>query len=78
MTVQQHGVFSSLYLNKVVLEGVIGDSSQENLLDIETIGIWFHSKHLYRLEELKYNYTRRFVDRVNTARHSKLRFSNLP
>lgn len=26
MTVQAHGVFASLYLNKVILEEVIGDS----------------------------------------------------
>lgn len=77
MTVQSHGVFFSLYLNKVILEGVIGDSSPENLLDIEIIGIWFHIKHPCHLGELKYNYSR-FVDRVNTAKQSKMRFSNLP
>lgn len=77
-TVQAHGASSSLYLNEVILEGVIGDSSPENLLGIEIIGIWFHIKHLCHLGEPKCNYTRRFVDRVNTAKQSKPRFSNLP
>lgn len=46
MTVQAHGLFPSLYLNEVILEGIIADSSPENFLDIEIIGIWFHIKHL--------------------------------
>ena len=77
MTVQAHAIFSSPYLNRVILEEVIGDSSPENLLDIGIIGIWFHTKDLCHLGELKYNYTRGFMDRVNTAKPSKKRFSNL-
>lgn len=35
VTVQAHGVFSSLYLNEMILEGVTGDSSPENLLNVK-------------------------------------------
>lgn len=35
VTVQVHGVFSPLYLNEMILEGVTGDSSPENHLDVK-------------------------------------------
>lgn len=68
VTVQAHGVFSSLCLSEVILDKFIDSSSLKELVDIEIIGICFHFKHLCHPRELKCNYTRRFVDRVNINR----------